>query len=171
MATWPEPRAAAAAAPSDTAPSLRTAHEGDQPALAALWRAAWASANPQARTVEPPAHWLARVQAEFMPPAEVLVLDAGEAGGRVLAFMVIDAGASYLAQLFVEPGAMGRGLGRRLLDEACRRMPGGWHLHVATANMGARRFYERRGLEAGPASLNPATGRERVEYRWVPAAF
>ena len=117
--------------------------------------------------MEPPAHWLARVRQEFVPPAQVLVLDDGSA---LLAFMVFDPQARYLAQLFVEPAAAGRGLGRRLLDEACRRMPGGWHLHVATSNTRACRLYERYGLAAGATDLNPTTGRERIEYRWTPAA-
>jgi len=147
--------------------TLRPARTSEQAALAALWRAAWASANPQAVAIEPQAHWLARVQREFGPPSQVLVIDAGD---RLLAFMVFDRQAGYLAQLFVEPTAMGCGLGRRLLEEATRRMPGGWHLHVATSNERARRFYERRGLAAGPVSAHPTTGRERIEYRWQPAA-
>jgi putative acetyltransferase len=131
--------------------------------LADLWRRVWASANPHVADVAPAAHWLARVESEFTPPNETLVIDHK---GRPVAFIVINRASAYVAQLFVDVDFQGQGVGRRLLDEACNLMPEGWHLHVATANTGARRFYEHCGLVRGELDHNPVTGRERVEYRW-----
>ena len=148
------------------APPLRPMQAGDEVAVAALWRSAWASANPHTPTVQPPEHWLARVRAEFGPPCESAVaLAAGEIG----AFMVIDAGRAWLEQLHTAPALQGRGLGRALLDEACRRMPAGWSLHVALANHRAQAFYEHYGLARGSeVDTHPVTGRERVTYAWLP---
>ncbi|MEJ1159091.1 GNAT family N-acetyltransferase [Prosthecomicrobium sp. N25] len=56
----------------------------------------------------------------------------------------------YVAGLMVEPAYRGRGLGRRLLDEARRfareRGLAALVLSVSTDNPGARRFYEREGF-------------------------
>lgn len=138
----------------------------EQAALAALWRRAWASANPGVVALAPSAHWLARVRDEFGPPCEVLVID-GERG--IAAFMVLDVAAACVVQLFTEPSLQGRGLGSALLDEACRRLPAGWMLHVATGNRRAQALYERRGLLRGATDRNPVTGRERVAWHWAPA--
>lgn len=132
-------------------------------AIADLWRSSWASANPQVSSLAPMVHWLARIDAEFAPPAEVIVV---EEEGLLAGFVVIEPLRSYVAQLFVKVGSQSRGVGRTLLNVASQRMPDGWRLHVATANSGARRFYERYGLVAGAVSINPTSMRERIEYQW-----
>lgn len=114
-------------------------------------------------TVAPHGHWLERVRAEFIAPCEVFVI---EAGGGIGAFMVLDMEARYLAQLFTDLQLQGRGLGTALLDEACRRLPGGWMLHVATANTRAEGLYQRYGMTRGNVDNNPVTGRERVAWHW-----
>lgn len=134
--------------------------------VAALWRRAWASANPHVEKLEPHEHWLARVKAEFVPPCDVLVMEVED---NVAAFMVLDLEAACLEQLFTEPALQGRGLGTAMLDEACRRLPGGWMLHVATGNRRAQALYGRYGLTRGATGRNPVTGRERVAWHWAPA--
>lgn len=140
---------------------------GESQVLAGIWRRAWASAHPGAATLEPIGHWHQRVQAEFGPPCDVLLI---ERNGQTLAFMVLHRARRYVAQLFVDSHLQGQGLGRLLLDEACRRMSLGWRLHVATSNLDAQRFYGRYGLVPGAVDHHPATGRERVEYHWRPGA-
>ena len=140
---------------------------GDSAALAGIWRRAWASANPDAAALEPIAHWHQRVQTEFGPPCEVPLI---ERDGQVLAFMLLHPIRRYVAQLFVDDHRQGQGLGRLLLDEACRRLPLGWRLHVATSNLDARRFYDRYGLAPGAVDWHPTTGQERVAYHWRPDA-
>jgi len=133
--------------------------------LAGIWRRAWTSANRGAVTIEPIAHWLRRVQTEFVPPAEVVL---AERDGQVLAFMVLLTGREYVAQLFVEPHLRNQGLGQALLDEACVRMSDGWRLHVAATNKAAQHFYERYGLVRGATDRHPTSGRERIAYHWSP---
>ena len=145
---------------------LRVTQPNDYPAIAALWRLAWASANPQAPHLEPLEHWLTRVRAEFTPPSHTLVYETDTSD--ILAFMVLDVEDAYLHQLFVHPSAHRSGIGSALVRHICLLCPAGWSLHVATSNEGARRFYERHGLVEGAASLNPATGRERLAYCWQP---
>jgi len=138
----------------------------EQFALAGIWRRAWSAAQGhEAPHIAPIGHWLARVEAEFVAPSEVHI---AERGGQPLAFMVMLPERAYVAQLYVDPHRHGQGLGRRLLDVACRRMPAGWRLHVATANVAGQRFYERYGLQRGAVDRHPATGRERVAFGWRP---
>lgn len=140
----------------------------ERAALAGIWRRAWCAAQGHGvEQVAPIGQWLARVEAEFVSPAEVHI---AERGGQPLAFMVMLPERAYVAQLYVDPHRHGQGLGRRLLDTACRRMPAGWRLHVATANATGQRFYERYGLERGAIDRHPATGRERVDFHWRPGA-
>ncbi len=146
---------------------LRPATEADAPALAALWRRAWASANPSVAEVAPLAHWLARVQAEFDPPC---LAQLGERDGAIAAFLVLDLEGAHLHQLFVDPGLQGGGIGAALVVEVCRLCPAGWSLHVASANLRARRFYARCGLQELEHDRHPTTGRERVLCRWEPGA-
>ncbi len=89
-------------------------------------------------------------------------------GPAVTAFLVLDVARAYLHQLFVDPDCQGQGVGAELLQQVHRLCPGGWALHVATANGGARRFYARYGLVEGPVDIHPVTGRERVLCRWWP---
>lgn len=143
---------------------LRPVGRDDAPALAALWRRAWASANPAVAEVAPLAHWQGRVQGEFFGPPRLTLV--GELQGRVAAFLVLDVGAGYLHQLFVEPELQGQGIGAALVARVSALCPAGWSLHVASSNLGARRFYLRCGLQEGAHDRHPATGRERVLCRW-----
>lgn len=136
---------------------------GEAALLAGIWRRGWAAGHPDVLTLEPIPHWLARVEAEFKAPAEVVVIERRD---QPLAFMTLHRARGYVAQLFVEPHLRGHGFGRELLDEASQRMPGGWRLHVATANLQAQRFYDRYGLARGSIDRHPVTGRERMVYHW-----
>ena len=153
------PRVPASAYP----PLLRPATDADCASVARVWRRAWCSANPSAASVAPPDHWEARVRAEFGPPCVALVRAAG---AEVTAFLVLDVARAYLHQLFVDPCMQGQGVGGELLRQVHRLCPGGWTLHVATGNHGARRFYARQGLVEELVDTHPATGRERVLCRW-----
>lgn len=146
---------------------LRSACACDHPKIAALWRAAWSTANPDAPTLAPLEHWLERVQKEFAAPLEVWVQ---EEHGNVCAFHVVNPHTQWLDQLHVHPVHQGRGLGQIALNQLCERFPGGWSLHVATENQRAIRFYERYGMQAGDISQNPISGRTRIRYSWRPGA-
>ena len=71
---------------------------------------------------------------------------------RVVGFIALDEAAGkngsapVVSALYLAAGARGRGIGRRLLDEAKRAAPGGLDLWTFQANEGARRFYAREGF-------------------------
>jgi putative acetyltransferase len=144
---------------------MRWATDADTAALARVWRRAWSSANPGVESVAPPGHWEARVRTEFGPPCGVLLYAVGP---EITAFLVLDVARAHLHQLFVDPDCQGQGVGAALLHQVKRLCPGGWTLHVATTNHGARRFYARHGLLEGTVDTHPDTGRERVLCRWLP---
>lgn len=67
-----------------------------------------------------------------------------QSGDRLLGFAAME--GQWLEQLYVDPEAQGRGVGRALLDAAKEASPGGLLLHVFTRNVRARRFYEAAGF-------------------------
>lgn len=157
------PRAPASA----LTPLLWPATDADCASLARVWRRSWCSANPSVGSVAAPEHWEARVRAEFGPPCVTLVRAEGP---EATAFLVLDVDRAHLHQLFVDPGLQGQGVGAELLQQVHRLCPGGWTLHVATGNLGARRFYARHRLVEEMVDTHPVTGRERVLCRWSPSA-
>jgi ribosomal protein S18 acetylase RimI-like enzyme len=86
----------------------------------------------------------------FLPEAS-LVVD-GPSGRPVAATVVstIDRGVAHLAQVVVDPGARGRGLGERLVaDASAAAVAAGCHtmtLLVAAGNRRARALYDRLGF-------------------------
>ena len=94
---------------------------------------------------------------------EVWVADSD---GVIAGFVVL--GERTLDHLYVEPERTGSGIGTALLDHAKARRPAGFTLWTFQANDGARRFYERHGLE--PVLLTDGEDNEErcpdVLYRW-----
>jgi GNAT superfamily N-acetyltransferase len=93
---------------------------------------------------------------------------AVEPDGQAVAMMETTPGE--LGQLYVRPGRLGEGIGRRLLDLARERSPGGLTLYTFQVNARARRFYERNGFVAdwfGDGGANEE-GQPDVRYAWRP---
>jgi GNAT superfamily N-acetyltransferase len=91
-----------------------------------------------------------------------------ESGDGVLGFAVLS--ADQLLQIHVDPDEQNKGIGGLLLDQAKKRRHTGFSLWVFQKNEGARRFYERHGLEL--AQLTDGEGNEEKEpdaqYEWRP---
>jgi GNAT superfamily N-acetyltransferase len=89
-------------------------------------------------------------------------------GDGVLGFAILS--GDQLLQLHVNPDEQNNGIGGRLLAQAKERRPGGFSLWVFQKNVGARRFYERHGLEL--VLLTEGEGNEEREpdaqYEWRP---
>jgi GNAT superfamily N-acetyltransferase len=88
--------------------------------------------------------------------------------GAIVGMMTLEPGV--LDQLYVRPDRLGEGIGRRLLDVAIDRSPGGLTLYTFQVNDRARRFYERNGFVAdwfGDGSANEE-GQPDVRYVWRP---
>jgi GNAT superfamily N-acetyltransferase len=97
---------------------------------------------------------------------EVWVADGGD---HILGFAILS--ADLLLQIHVEPGEQNRGIGGRLLAQAKEARPAGFSLWVFQKNEGARRFYERHGLEL--VQLTDGQDNEEKEpdarYEWRPS--
>lgn len=94
-------------------------------------------------TFLPVLHTLDEHRAHFgrvVAEQEVWVWDEDE---RILGFAAL--GGDMLNYLYVEPGAIGRGIGSALYAHAAARHPDGFTFWVFQQNERARRFYERHG--------------------------
>jgi GNAT superfamily N-acetyltransferase len=77
----------------------------------------------------------------LLEATEVWVAEADD--GRLVGFVSLQ--GSLLGHIYADP--RGGGVGSALLSKAKELRPGGFHLWVFQRNEGARRFYERHGLE------------------------
>ena len=89
--------------------------------------------------------------------------DAGVVGFAILS-------VDELTQMHVAPGEQNAGIGSALLARAKERRPKGFSLWTFQKNVGARRFYERHGLEV--VRRTDGEGNEErepdVQYAWRP---
>lgn len=142
-----------------------TAHDGA--ALGDVWLSSW-----RATFDFPPSHpdddvrrWL---REELLPQHETWVAVDPAAEDRVVALMALS--DEMVEGLYVVPDWVGKGTGRRLIDLAKERRPGGLELYCFAVNAVARRFYERNGF--APAAFGDGSGNEEhqpdVFYRWTP---
>jgi ribosomal protein S18 acetylase RimI-like enzyme len=117
---------------------------------------------PQLHTEAETRRWIREV---LLATREVWV---AEEEGRVVGFAAL--GAAFLEHLYVHPDKQSRGVGAKLLAVAQGRRPDGFQLWVFQANIRARRFYERHGLEL--VRLTDGEGNEEREpdalYAWRP---
>ena len=77
----------------------------------------------------------------------------------------------WLDHLYVDPALQSRGIGGALLDHSKALQPAGLQLWVFQKNEGARRFYERHGLEL-VQETNGRGNEERepdAQYAWRPS--
>jgi ribosomal protein S18 acetylase RimI-like enzyme len=99
-----------------------------------------------------------------MPRQDVVVAEDDE---ELVGFVAMAHG-DVVEHLYVDPGHQRAGVGTALLDEAKRRMPGGFRLWVFEANEAARRFYEKHGLRV--IRLTDGSGNEErtpdALYEW-----
>ena len=96
----------------------------------------------------------------------VAVADEGEAD-RPIGFLALE--PASLENLYIDPEWQSRGVGKALLDHAKTLRPDGFTLFTFQANEGARRFYEREGLEAIEFGVAPPPENEPdVRYAWRP---
>jgi GNAT superfamily N-acetyltransferase len=126
---------------------LRPATAADAPRVAGLLidtRAAFMPYAPPAHTPGEVRSWVA---CHLIPSGRVTV---AEIGGPVIgaAATEITAGVSWITQMAVDPGFVGRGIGGLLLAHVMRTLPAPVRLYTFQANHGARRFYERYGFVA-----------------------
>ncbi len=143
----------------------RAAQASDGAAVAALLRASKAAAMPWLAVVHTPAEDLAWVRGVLLPTCAVRVV---EEHGEVVAVCAVRDG--WVEQLYVAPGAQGRGLGRALLDEA-KAGQDVLDLHTFARNARARRFYAAAGFVevahgSDPSGSSNEEGEPDVRLTW-----
>lgn len=143
---------------------LRPAGAADRAAIARIWHAS--AGHGGAPNLPSPAFLRERVEAAFgtLWPEVTVAEEAGE----IVAFLALAPARGVLEEIFVQPDRIGQGLGRRLLDLAKRRMPGGFTLYTWAQNAPARAFYERAGLVLTQEGRHPERGHPVVHYAWTP---
>ena len=144
---------------------LRSARPDDAPAVAEIFLAARAEAMPflpEIHTDDETRTWIRDV---VLPGYDVIV---AETDNRLVGFAALD--ADLLGHLYVHPELQGQGIGDALLARAKELRPDGFRLWVFQRNLGARRFYERRGFRV--VEVTDGAGNEEREpdvlYEWRP---
>jgi GNAT superfamily N-acetyltransferase len=144
---------------------LRRAGPEDVDAIAGLFERSFGTLTflPMLHTADEHRAFFGRQVAEH----EVTV---AERGGAIVGFAVV--AANRLDHLYVEPDAIGSGVGHALFADVAARRPDGFELWVFQQNERARRFYERHGCRA--VELTDGRGNEErtpdVRYEWRPEA-
>jgi putative acetyltransferase len=147
---------------------LRPATPEDADELAALHRAAMNGAMPGLADLHTPEEDRSFVR-DVVLQEEVWV---AEVDGQPVGFVALGsrAGAVYLQHLYVLPEHQRHGVGSELMAHAKTRRPDGFRLWVFQRNEGARRFYEKHGLQL--VELTDGSGNEEKEpdalYEWAP---
>jgi putative acetyltransferase len=144
---------------------LRGFEEGDLPALADLWVAAWRSTG-FAIDFEARRSWLVERLGAHRAAGGSIVVGLGE-DDRPAGFVTIDPTSGYLDQICVPPGERGSGLAGALLDEAKRLSPGAIELDVNEANERACRFYAREGFTVVTRGSSAQSGLPTLRLRWT----
>lgn len=142
---------------------VRPATGSDLDAAAAIWHASAARMDGADPELPRLSDLRARVDAELAAGWSLFVAVDQERPTGMLALKPTE---GLLDQLFVLPAMQGHGVGRRLLDEAKRRMPDGFQLRMAADNARARRFYQANGLILLRTDLHPRHGRPVEFHAW-----
>jgi GNAT superfamily N-acetyltransferase len=144
---------------------LRRARPEDAEAVAEVWLASFAAALPTVRlahTDDEVRGWIAEV---VVGRLETWV---AEARGEIVGLMTVHNG--WIEQLYLRPDWHRRGLGRRFVELAKERSPGGLQLWCFQVNGPARRFYEANGFVV--AEMTDGAGNEErepdIRYEWRP---
>lgn len=143
--------------------TLRPATDGDRDRIAAIWYAGACLPDVGPPVMPGREELRRRVDAEMAGGWQVTL---AELEGEAVGFLAIRPEQRLLAELFLDPACLHRGIGRRLLDHAKSAMPRGFSLFTTAANARARHFYEREGLVAGRIAAHPRAGHPVVWYRW-----
>ena len=141
---------------------LRRYEPGDDAALAVLWRASVPLMGLDGFEVPPPVFFEEKL-AEMVTRCEVTV--AVRAGAPV-GFMALDIEAALLDQMFLAPDVLRQGIGARLFELACQRLPAGFRLYTPSANARACAFYKAVGMTVSHHDRHPVWGHPITFFRW-----
>jgi len=123
----------------------------------------WLEASIQAHGFIDASFWHSQLDAMrhvYLPAADSHIF---EREGKVCGFCSLN--QNVLAALFVAPEHQGTGIGAQLLADAKIRRPT-LELAVYSANIPARRFYERQGFVVLCEQRDEHTGNLEIRMRW-----
>lgn len=144
-------------------PELRPSIETDHDAIAKVWHSSASLPDVGPAVMPTEGELRRRVDLELAAGWEVTVATQN---GDIVGFVAIMRKEAVLAELFVQPGFLGAGIGRLLLAHAIASMPQGFTLYTRAANERARQFYEKAGLVELGAGTHPRSGDAIVYYGW-----
>jgi len=146
---------------------LRPGRIEDADALASIHHRSRAAAMPWLPFVHEEAETRGWMRDVVLAHQQVLV---AERNGRPVGFAAVE--GDWLEQLYVEPEAIGTGVGRPLLDAVKAGHPRGLSLYVFARNARARRFYEAAGfvLTAEGDGSGNEEGQPDCTYVWPGSA-
>lgn len=149
---------------SDTNPTceLRPATKADHDAIADIWHSGASLEGVGPPTMPTQNELRQRVDLE----SAGWTVTVAVRGDEVIGFAAIKPREAVLAELFVRPGSIGGGVGQALLAHCKTAMREGFTLYTRSANMRARRFYEKAGLIFLRDDVHPRTGDPVTHYGW-----
>jgi GNAT superfamily N-acetyltransferase len=145
-------------------PTLRGGRPEDAEALASIHHRSREAAMPWLPVLHDETETQGWMRDIVLASQEVLV---AERNSRPVGFAAVE--GDRLEQLYVEPEAIGTGVGRALLDAVKAERPAGLSLYVFARNTRARRFYEAAGfvlVAEGDGSANEEREPD-CTYRWA----
>jgi putative acetyltransferase len=142
---------------------LRPSLEADRDAIAGIWHSSASLPTVGPAAMPSLAQLRERVDVEFH---RGWVVTVATHGSDIAGFLAIKPRESVLDQIFVRPESIGAGIGQALLAHAKAAMSRGFSLHTRSANMRARRFYEKAGLIYLREDTHPRDGDPIVHYGW-----
>lgn len=143
--------------------TLRLATDPDRDRIAAIWHAGASLPGVGPPILPGPQDLRRRLDDEIAGGWQVTV---AERQGEIVGFVAIDPARRLLAELFLDPAHLHRGIGKLLLDHAKFAMPHGFLLFTTAANARARHVYEREGLLVTHAATHPRGGHRVIWYEW-----
>ena len=133
-----------------------------QPADAGQVMEIWLAGNADAHPFVDPAYWRSHAEEVRGQLSEAGVLVCEEAG-VLLGFVGVQ--GDFVAGIFVQREARGKGIGKRLLDAVKATHPS-LTLSVYRKNRRAAAFYAREGFVVVSESIDPETGEAEQTRRW-----
>jgi ribosomal protein S18 acetylase RimI-like enzyme len=145
--------------------AVRRARPEDADAVADVFLAARSAAMPYLPDLHAPEETRAWIRDVVLRVQDGHVAEVDGAVGGFLAL-----GAGTVEHLYVRPELQGRGIGSALLDVAKALRGDGFRLWVFQRNAGARRFYERHGLDLVELTHGAANEEREPDalYEWRP---
>ena len=153
---------------------FRPATDRDAEQVASVFlasRKAFVAFAPLAHADDDVRAWLANL---LIPGGGVSVAVAGSSNEGIVGMMAVSQqdGVGWIDQLYLDPSAVGRGIGTRFIALAKESLGSPIRLSTFQENAGARRFYERHDFRA--IACSDGAGNEEhcpdVLYEWAAPA-